>query len=102
MACLKKVVLAAFAACVLTCGSTHEPPAFNACWAIFPPGPMFEKQIATYVKSDDPNIVLASCLPTYKLDNATCQQFKHVGRGAWPPEVTSWCSEQYRIELDPL
>ena len=101
MARFTKIALVAIV--VVACQSpAPDPPAFNNCWTLFPPGPRFDEQIATYAKTTDPNVVELGCLPTYKLDQEACEKFKQVGPGAWPAEVMSWCESQYGVQLDNL
>jgi len=96
--------LAAIAALLIlaNCGTSSspvEPPPFNNCWRLFPPGPRFDEQIRKYTGTADPNVVELGCLPTYKLNRAACQDFAKVGPGDWPSEITAWCSERYKIQL---
>lgn len=84
------------------CTSTLQPPEFNLCWTLFPPGPDFNRQISEYDGPSSPDELEAACLPTYQLDADTCARFLKAGSGDWPNEVEQWCREKYQIHLKAL
>jgi hypothetical protein len=82
------------------CTVAEQPPPFNSCWTLFPPGPEFDRQIQEYDSPSSPEQLAAACLPTHQLDSETCMKFSMAGRGEWPNDVENWCREKYQIRLD--
>jgi hypothetical protein len=85
----------------LGCASkSTSAPEFDLCWALFPPGPKFDRQISEYIGTTDAITIAASCLPTFRLDAETCSRFSVAGKGQWPDDIVQWC-QQYGIQLKP-